>query len=153
MRLVLILAFVLAAYIAYTMFKRQKDPTKRWQIMALTAAIVLLAAFVTGHLHWVGAAIGGAIAALTRLMPMLIKLAPMLGLGEKHTKNNQETATPQQHITQAQALQILGLEPGASKEEIVAAHRKLIQKMHPDRGGSDYMAAQINTAKEVLLKK
>lgn len=54
-------------------------------------------------------------------------------------------------MTRAQALEILGLGGEASREEIQAAHRRLIQKLHPDRGGSKYLAQQLNEAKARLL--
>jgi hypothetical protein len=59
--------------------------------------------------------------------------------------------SPRTQMTREEAYRVLGLSPGATREEIVAEYRRLMKRVHPDQGGTTYLATQLNEAKDCLL--
>jgi DnaJ family protein C protein 19 len=89
-----------------------------------------------------------AIAALALVGPMVWSwLRPDRALPGRQTGPKRPTGP----MGKAEALDILGLKPGATAADIKAAHRRLMRAAHPDSGGSDWLAARINQARDVLL--
>lgn len=117
-------------------------------------AAAILGLVVAGRAHWLMGvlagllALAGRAAQLAQYVPMFKKI-----FGEERMANNGagHSSMPQSTMSQQDAADILGVEPSASPEEVRAAHKNLMQKIHPDRGGSDALAKQINMAKDILL--
>jgi DnaJ-domain-containing protein 1 len=74
--------------------------------------------------------------------------------GSYSEENGQDSRpSDSSEMTANEAYAVLGLDQNATEEEVIAAHRKLMQKLHPDRGGSNYLAAKINQAKDLLVSR
>lgn len=112
-------------------------------------AAALLILVVTGRIPWL-------FAMLSAATPWINRALMMKSLWQRFngSKPSPPPATPPATVemTPEEALEVLGLENGATDSEIISAHKKLIQKIHPDKGGSGYLASQINKAKETLMK-
>jgi hypothetical protein len=124
--------------------------------LSLIVGLTILAA--TGRLHWI-AAVGAALLPFLRRGFSLLRYLPifkgLFGAYQQYSRNSGDgNGRPGGEGTMSpdEAREILGLGPSPTRDEIIGAHRRLMQKVHPDRGGSTYLAQQLNEAKRVLLK-
>lgn len=144
-------------------FKRwQKLPVSERQKFAKLSAlwftvIVVLGLVASGRAHWLMGVLA-ALLALAGRLAQLAQFAPIIKkiFGDAHAAPNKEpnqgAAVNTNNMTRQQAADLLGIEVNASDDDIRMAHKRLMQKIHPDRGGSDVLAKQINIAKDLLLK-
>lgn len=158
-------AFVFLTRVFWTEHpKNPGSPLVKAAIVVLVLSLLLLV--TTGRAHWLSAALAGSIpflrraTGLLRYAPALVQLWTRLrgATGQPHSRpdhansaHSDLSAGPKLSVTQARLM--LEVPATATTEEIIAAHRRLISRNHPDKGGSTYIAAQLNAAKDLLLEK
>lgn len=141
-------------------------------------ALVLLLFVLTGKAHLLGILLAGLVPFLKNIAPFILRFGPQFlqkrqsqsDQHDTHESNSQNKPfEPNQHehgrghsrthiqaqqgkMSRAEALSVLGLsDDNPTTEDIKNAHRRLMQKIHPDHGGNDYLAAKLNEAKKILL--
>lgn len=140
----------------------EKKKAATWKVVLVIGGALLVFMVLTGRIHVLTAAVA-AVIPLLRKLPALLKFAPAIsrfmgkkqqGAGPEHANGQSDPGTGLNgQMSKREACDILGVKPGCTEEEIVMAHRRLMQKLHPDRGGNDYLAAKLNEAKQILLGK
>jgi hypothetical protein len=150
-RLLLFAVIITIIVIAIARFKKMNTEQQRnnlWRIGSGIFVGVLVLLVLTGRMHWVGAVFGALLPLARGALGLLPQLLPYWR--NRQQKTDTKPFDSQMSIKEAQ--EILGLKDNQiTKESIEDAHRHLMQKLHPDRGGNDYLAAKINHARDLLL--
>ena len=156
-----VITLLLSIFLLLRIYIQQSESGRRsfwyWFIFFLIFAGVLFLT-LSGRLHFLAAIATGLIPFAKKAVPLL-RYVPLFrrwyqsrpAKQEKETEAPKNEITDQSNIEVQEAYRILGLAPGACKEDVIDAHKRLIQKLHPDHGGNDYLAAQINQAKDLIL--
>lgn len=162
---ILVFAVIVTIIIIGSAKYKKMDPVQQrktlWQLGTSIFIGVLVILVITGRMHWIGAALGALIPFLRNAYGLVKHILPYWLQRKSAQTNNQKPETPAPTtipMAIQEALDVLGLEGDLTKGEVTEsmiqdAHRRLIQKLHPDRGGNDYLAAKINQARDLLLEK
>ncbi|MDC0948454.1 DnaJ domain-containing protein [Gammaproteobacteria bacterium] len=156
LRIVLIVA--LGAVLWWALYRWRRTPVEQKRQEALKLTLIAVAAVcvvltLLGRVHW----LTGAFAALLPWLRSLVidrrVLALVMSWFHGRARGDSNGQAPiGTSVDRQDAFEILGLMPGASEDDIIRRHRQLMQKVHPDREGSAYLAAQINAARDAALE-
>ncbi len=153
LRLLIALAIVGGLFYLVQRLRRASPELRRRRLRQLAigaVALLLVGLAVSGRIHWLGALFGALLPLLQPLIAVLVRELPER-LRQRSAQREGNPSSDGGPMSRAEALAILGLEEGVDRDAIVRAHRQLMQKLHPDRGGNHYLASQLNRAKELLL--
>lgn len=87
------------------------------------------------------------------ILEAYVNKASLMALHDQRHDLREEEEREPEHMSRGEALEVLGLEPGAEEPEIRAAHKRLLRLVHPDRGGSAYLARRVYQARDILLER
>lgn len=151
MLLVTILLLLAVLLILPTFLKKTQGGKGLTKFSLLILLAIVVGFALAPRLGWFVPLLNLLLLGAVKYAPQLLGLAMNAWAQSKTHSNSQAPASNASTMSIPEAYQILGLTPGASQQEIISAHRRLMQKIHPDRGGSDYLATKINQARETLL--
>ena len=140
--LILVAGVVIGLYGLYRFFLNAEVKEIKTFFLSVAALIFVLGLLVLALTGRLAAALGLAVA----IIPFIVQYN-----GQKKKRQAQNSSPGA--MTRSEALKVLGLEEGAGEGDIQIAYKKLMQKVHPDSKGSDWMAVKLNEARDVLLDK
>lgn len=132
-----------ALWLGLTVYRRTPGVQRgRWRVGAglLSSVVLATGCFMASRGEWLP---GG----------VLVVLSLVLALGARSDRRPRQAKPTQRDITQSEARSLLGVDESAGPEEIQAAYTRLMRMAHPDRGGTTGLAAQLNAARDLLLKR
>ena len=140
-------AIILVFSIIYIL-RRFKNNSQR---IFFLLAIIVIALVLTGRAHWISALVV-ALIPLAKKLFLILRYLPLIRRFTSYYKQSNKNQRSQ-NMSAQEAAEILGVDENASDEEIIFAHKKAMQKNHPDKGGSKEIASKINAAKDRLLNR
>ena len=144
-----LLGLLIVALMVRQLLRRAPKNGKPFLLRVVVVLVLLIAAAMAMRGLWpVAMSLLGGLMVYGRPVLQAFGLWKMM---QSNLKDQPAKQAPTTEMTIELALQILELEANPSKEDILIAHKRMMAKNHPDKGGSTYLASQINQAKDILL--